>query len=256
MVVSAQLTAETRAQPEALALNVIHEDADIIVLDKPAGLVVHPAAGHASGTLQNALLHFDPTLSSIPRAGLVHRLDKLTSGVMVVARSLRAHHSLVDQLQTRTMGRQYLALTRGAMVAGGSIDEPLGRHPKDRKKMAVIAGGKSAVTHYRVRERFASFTYLDVSLETGRTHQIRVHMAHCRHPLVGDPNYGGRGGPPKGAGADLSAALQAFPRQALHAYQLSLTHPEHGESCLYEAPVPADMQGLLTALRDDPSQQT
>ena len=242
--------------PEPIALNIVHQDDAIIVLNKPAGLVVHPAAGHPSGTLQNALLHHDASLAAIPRAGLVHRLDKLTSGVMVVARTLTSHQALVRQLQERTMSRRYLALARGSMIAGGTVDAPIGRSPYDRKRMAVIAGARSAVTHYRIRERFTAFTLLDVRLETGRTHQIRVHLAHLRHPLVGDPVYGGRGGPPRGAGEALRDAIQTFPRQALHAYRLSLDHPGSQRRVTYEAEIPSDMETLLGEVRRDASQQT
>ncbi len=252
--VEAALVSETGVKPERIPLDVLHEDDDVLVLNKPAGLVVHPAAGHAAGTLQNALLNHDSSLSGIPRAGIVHRLDKLTSGVMIVAKSLRAHRSLVDQLQERSMSRQYLALVRGAMVAGGTVDARLGRHPRDRKKNAVIDNGKRAITHYRVRERFAAFTLLDVSLETGRTHQIRVHMAHARYPLVGDPLYGGRVGNPKGANAVLLEALSEFKRQALHARKLAFEHPEDGREMAIEAPIPEDLAHLLAALRQDAGQ--
>ncbi len=242
---------EIGAQAEAIELDIVHADADVIVVNKPAGLVVHPGAGNPAGTLQNALLHFDARLAEIPRGGIVHRLDKDTSGLMVVARSMRAHTALVEQLSERDVHRQYLAIVYGAMVAGGRVDAPLGRHPRDRLKQAVREDGREAVTHYRVRERFRSMTLVECRLETGRTHQIRVHMAHVRHPLVGDPQYGGLLKLPKGAGAELVAALRGFRRQALHAEQLQFVHPRNGKPVAFEAPPPPDMQALLAALRAD-----
>jgi len=233
--------------PQAIPLDIVHADDDLIVLDKPAGLVVHPAAGNPDGTLQNALLHFDPGLAALPRAGIVHRLDKDTSGVMVVARSLRAHTSLVQQLQSRAMSREYLALVLGDLVAGGTVDAPIGRHPRDRKRMAVVAGGRPAVSHYRVLRRFGAVTWVEVALETGRTHQIRVHMRHIGHPLAGDPAYGRK---PRRKGLDEASleALRAFPRQALHAAVLRLRHPADGEPCTYRAPLPDDLRRLLAVL--------
>ena len=250
LVLNAELQEEVSWQGEAIDLAPIHEDEDILVIDKPAGLVVHPAAGNRSGTLVNALLSAYPELAALPRAGIVHRLDKDTSGLMVVARSLRAHTSLVEQLQARSVSREYAAVCIGAMTGGGTVDEPIGRHPRARKKMAVVAsGGKPAVTHYRVEERFAHHTLVAVRLETGRTHQIRVHMAHIRYPLVGDPVYGGRPRLPRGAAPELVDTLRQFPRQALHARRLGLEHPGSGESCSWEAPLPADMEALLDCLR-------
>jgi len=231
-----------------IPLNIVFEDEHLIVIDKPAGLVVHPAAGHHDGTLQNALLHHDPSLATLPRCGIVHRLDKDTSGLMVVARSLRAHKSLVEQLQARTVKRRYLALVQGQVVAGGTVDAPIGRHPVDRKRFAVTPTGKEAVTHYRVAERFPHHTLLRVALETGRTHQIRVHMAHLRLPLVGDPHYGRLRLPP-GASEALTAALRNFRRQALHAEKLSLVHPESGKTVSWKSPLPADFQRLLETMR-------
>jgi 23S rRNA pseudouridine1911/1915/1917 synthase len=236
--------------PERIPLDIIHADDDIIVLDKPAGLVVHPAAGNPDGTLQNALLNFDPHLAALPRAGIVHRLDKATSGVLVVARSLRAHHSLVDQLQSRAMSRVYRAVVIGEMIAGGTVDAPIGRHPVDRKRMAVVDRGRPAVTRYRVVERFRGLTHVEVSLETGRTHQIRVHMAHIGHALVGDPVYGRASRRRRGMSEELAEVLRAFPRQALHAERLALEHPGSGERQQFTAPLPADLAALLTALRD------
>lgn len=254
LVVAAELAQEVDWRAQPIDLDIIHEDASILVLNKPAGLVVHPAAGHADGTLVNALLAHAPELAQLPRAGIVHRLDMETSGIMVVARSLAAHHHLVAQLQARTVKREYCAVCIGAMTGGGTVDAPMGRHPRLRKKMAVLAaGGKPAVTHYRVTRRFAHHTRVAVNLETGRTHQIRVHMAHRHYPLVGDPLYGGRPRIPKGASSELIEALRAFPRQALHAVALGLIHPESGEELRFECPLPDDLVGLLDVLeREDP----
>jgi len=242
---------EIGAQAEDIPLDIRYEDADLIVVNKPPGLVVHPGAGNPDGTLQNALLHHDPKLAEIPRGGIVHRLDKDTSGLMVVARTLRAHTSLVEQLSERDVHRQYAAIVYGAMVAGGRVDEPIGRHAHDRLKQAVREDGRDAITHYRVRERFRTMTLVECRLETGRTHQIRVHMAHVKHPLVGDAQYGGLLKLPKGAGAELVAALRGFRRQALHAEKLEFLHPKSGKTIAIEAERPADMEGLLAALRAD-----
>jgi 23S rRNA pseudouridine1911/1915/1917 synthase len=234
---------------EDIPLDILYEDQALIVLNKPAGLVVHPAVGNRSGTLQNALLHHDPALASVPRAGIVHRLDKDTSGLMVVARSLEAHTHLVGQLQERSVRREYLALVQGEVIAGGTVEAPIGRHPVDRKRMAVVASGKPAVSHYRVEERFKGYTLLRVSLETGRTHQIRVHMAHIHFPIVGDPVYGGRLRVPAGLSEAEREAILSFRRQALHAAQLGLIHPSNGEPMSWQAPPPADMQELLEVIR-------
>jgi len=236
--------------PEPIPLAIIHADDDIVVLDKPAGLVVHPAAGNPDGTLQNALLNFDPRLAALPRAGIVHRLDKDTSGVMVVARSLRAHHSLVGQLQTREMSRVYRAVVIGELISGGQVDAPIGRHPVDRKRMAVVASGRPAVSHYRVVERFRGLTHVEVSLESGRTHQIRVHMAHIGHALVGDPVYGRASRRRRGMSDELAEVLRNFPRQALHAGRIELVHPGSREVMRFTAPLPADFENLLNALRE------
>ena len=233
---------------EDIPLEVIHADAAVIIINKPAGLVAHPAAGNPAGTLQNALLHHFPELRGLPRAGLLHRLDKDTTGLLAVARTLPAHTALTRQLQARRMGREYEAVARGVMTAGGTIDAPLGRHPRDRKRMTVRQGGKAARTHYRVTRRFAAHTHIRVTLESGRTHQIRAHFAHIRHSLVGDPVYGGRGKPPATVAAALAACLRAFPRQALHAARLELEHPESGRRMRWDAPLPEDMRGLLVAL--------
>lgn len=244
------LTVETRAEPEQIPLAVLHEDEEVLVIDKPAGLVVHPGAGNPRGTLVNALLYRDPKLAELPRAGLVHRLDKDTSGVMVVARTLRAHAALVEQLSGRQVHRQYLAVVMGPMVAGGTVDAPIGRHPTDRVRMAVVENGRPAITHYRVRERFRAHTLVECRLETGRTHQIRVHMAHVRHPIVGDPLYA-RLSLPKGATPELAEMLRGFKRQALHAERLEFEHPASGETIRCQAPVPADILALLDLLRAD-----
>lgn len=253
LVLSAELAAEVNWQPEAIELDILHEDESILVLNKPAGLVVHPAAGHAAGTLVNALLAHAPELARLPRAGIVHRLDKDTSGLMVVARTLAAHNHLVGQLQERTVSREYTAVCVGVLTGGGTIDEPIGRHPKQRKKMAVVAtGGKPAVTHYRVTRRFAHHTQVRVNLETGRTHQIRVHLAHRHYPLVGDPVYGGRPRIPAGASQVLIDTLRAFRRQALHARALGLIHPGRGEQMHFECDLPQDLDRLLEVLgRED-----
>jgi len=238
--------------PQKIPMDILHSDEDIIVVNKPAGLVVHPAAGNWDGTLQNALLHFDENLSILPRSGIVHRLDKDTSGVMVVARSLRAHTSLVEQLQTRAMSRIYRAVAVGNIVAGGTVDAPIGRHPRDRKRMAVVRSGKPAVSHYRVLGRFDGATYLEVSLESGRTHQIRVHMAHIGHPLAGDPVYGRGLKLKRGFPAELVQAIRSFPRQALHAFRLNLKHPATLQDVGYEAPVAQDLLELLKTLESFP----
>ncbi|MGO4260335.1 23S rRNA pseudouridine(1911/1915/1917) synthase RluD [Lysobacter sp. TAB13] len=245
------LDTQTYAEAEDIALNILYEDAEVIVIDKPAGLVVHPGAGNPAGTLVNALLHHDPSLASLPRAGIVHRLDKDTSGVMVVARTLPAHTSLVDQLSEREVHRQYLAVVVGALVSGGTANAPIDRHPRDRLRMGVRDDGKDAVTHYRLRERFRAHTLLECRLETGRTHQIRVHMQHLKHPIIGDPLYGGPLKLPKGATDGLVEALRGFKRQALHAETLEFVHPVSGEPVRCSAAVPADMLHLLAELRAD-----
>ncbi len=242
---------ETGAEPEAMPLDVVYEDDALLVINKPAGLVVHPGSGNRSGTLMNGLLFRVPALANLPRAGIIHRLDKDTTGLLLVPRTLAAHTDLVRQLADRSISRGYLAICTGVLTGGGTIDAPIGRHPVDRKRMAVTDAGKPAVTHYTVRERFRGHTFINVRLETGRTHQIRVHFAHRRHPLVGDRVYGGRPKLPKGASQALVAALKSYPRQALHAACLEFDHPDTGERVTVEAPLPDDFQALLDALRRD-----
>ena len=234
--------------PEPIALNVAFEDEELLIINKPVGLVVHPGAGNHSGTLMNGLLHHAPQLEKLPRAGIVHRLDKDTSGLMMVAKTLTAHTALVRQLAEREISRNYLAICYGVLTGGGTVDAPIGRHPVDRLRMHVTDGGKAAVTHYRVLQRFAAHTYIRVSLETGRTHQIRVHFAHRRNPLVGDQTYGRRLAIPAGASESLAIALRDFRRQALHAEQLTLQHPASGEELQVAAEPPADFQHLLAEL--------
>jgi 23S rRNA pseudouridine1911/1915/1917 synthase len=251
--IEVQLPAETRIGPETIPLVVVFQDRSLLVIDKPAGLVVHPGAGNARHTLQNALLALDPKLALVPRAGLVHRLDKDTSGLLLVARTPEAHTSLVKALALREITREYLALCTGVMTAGGTVDEPIGRHRTQRTRMAVRAEGRPAVTHYRVVRRFRAHTLVRVTLETGRTHQIRVHLAHIGFPVVGDPVYGGRRRIPAGSTPAFAAELQAFPRQALHAARLKLAHPLTGRELDWETPMPADMQELLDVLEADRS---
>lgn len=235
-------------QPQSLPLKVIFEDEHILVVNKPAGVVVHPAAGHADGTLVNALLAHAPELGALPRGGIVHRLDKETSGIMFVARSSLAHKSLVAQLSGRTVSRTYCAVCTGALTGGGKIDAPIDRHPTARTKMAVVADGKPAVTHFRIAHRFKHYTQLQVNLETGRTHQIRVHMAHRKWPLIGDPVYGGRQRVPAGASDLLMSTLRSFPRQALHAQALEFEHPASGDWMEFETELPDDLVNLLEIL--------
>ncbi len=238
-------------QPEPIELKLIYADPDLFIIDKPAGLVVHPAAGNWQGTLLNALLYQDPDLARLPRGGIVHRLDKETSGLMVVARSLRAHSFLVEELQARRVQREYLAIVVGLPTAGGQIEAPIGRHPKLRTRMAVVEGGRPALTHYRVLERYRGHSLLQVRLETGRTHQIRVHMAHIGLPLLGDPVYGGRLRLPAQATPALVQTLRRFQRQALHARRLELTHPRSAERLSWEAELPQDMADLRHQLQVD-----
>ncbi len=248
-----QLENEVNNAAQSIALDIVHEDADLLVLNKPAGLVVHPGAGNPDGTLLNALLYHDPALAELPRAGIVHRLDKDTSGLMVVARQLPAYTALVDMLSRHEVQRQYEAVVLGTLVAGGTVEAPLGRSMGDRLRQAVRdeEDGKRAVTHYRLRERFRAHSLLQCQLETGRTHQIRVHLTHIHHPLVGDPLYGGGLKLPKGASPALIATLRGFRRQALHAEKLGFVHPSSGEPLAFSAERPADQQALVEALRAD-----
>lgn len=244
-------TTKTFDQPQAIEFDIIYADDSLFVVNKPAGLVVHPAAGHQSGTLVNGLLFKDASLQQLPRAGIVHRLDKDTTGLMVVARTLQAHNALVEALQARDVKREYVAIARGIITAGRTIDEPISRHPVDRKRMSVQANGKPAVTHFQVAQKFRAHSLIDVQLETGRTHQIRVHMAFIRHALLGDQVYGGRLAIPAGVSPELEQQLRQFKRQALHAWRLGFDHPLTGEPMSFKAELPADMQSMVQALKAD-----
>ena len=233
---------------EEIPLSIVHEDEDLLVINKQAGLVVHPAAGHRSGTLANGLLHHCPALEYLPRAGVVHRLDKDTTGLMVVAKNLKSHHALIKQLHSRSVSRRYEAVVQGVMTAGGTVSAPLARHPVQRIKRAVSPNGQEAITHYRVVSRYSAHTHIRVDLETGRTHQIRVHMAHLKYPIVGDPLYGGRFRVPPNCGLALSSLLEKFRRQALHASELKLVHPTSKLECRWKTPLPDDFVALLNLL--------
>ncbi|HLD14071.1 MAG TPA: 23S rRNA pseudouridine(1911/1915/1917) synthase RluD [Burkholderiales bacterium] len=241
----------TTALAENIPLNIVYEDADVLVINKPPGLVVHPGAGNREGTLLNALLHHLPALAALPRAGIVHRLDKDTSGLLVVAKTEHARQHLIAQLAARTVAREYVALLEGVLIAGGTVEAPIGRHRHDRTRMAVSSRGKQAISHYRVLKKYRTHTLAQVKLESGRTHQIRVHMAHLHHPVVGDPVYGGRLRLPKGCSELLAGQLRGFKRQALHAVKLSLVHPVTGKKMSWAASVPQDMTNLMEALADD-----
>ncbi|MDO6681266.1 MULTISPECIES: 23S rRNA pseudouridine(1911/1915/1917) synthase RluD [unclassified Oceanobacter] len=251
LALEAELSPEGDWLPEAMDLDIVYEDDHILVLNKQADLVVHPAAGNREGTLLNGLLHHCPELANIPRAGIVHRLDKDTTGLMVVAKTLQAQAHLVAQLQDRTMGREYEAVVQGYMTGGGKVDEPIGRHGTQRTRMAVNPVGKDAVTHYRVLHKFPTHTHIRCKLETGRTHQIRVHMTHIGHPLVGDATYAARTRLTKGIGSSLRSLLQSFPRQALHAKALGLLHPVEQEWMEWEVDLPDDIIELLEMLEED-----
>ncbi|MSR11610.1 MAG: 23S rRNA pseudouridine(1911/1915/1917) synthase RluD [Gammaproteobacteria bacterium] len=253
--VEAEMAAATSWVAEPLALDIVFEDEHLLVLNKGVGMVVHPAAGNRDGTLLNGLLHYFPQLNELPRAGMVHRLDKDTTGLMVVAKSLKAHTGLVKLLQTRNVTREYEAVLKGVLTGGGTVDKPLGRHPVNRKKRAVTETGQIAVTHYRVITKYRAFTHVQVNLETGRTHQIRVHMASVNHALVGDPMYGGRLQLPAACSPALADYLHAFRRQALHARKLALVHPVTQQELTWEVPRPADMEKLLLLLAADSNQK-
>lgn len=249
--VKAEMIANEAWTAEQLPLDIIYEDEHLLVLNKGINMVVHPAAGNRAGTLLNGLLHHYPKLNELPRAGIVHRLDKDTTGLMVVAKTLKAHTGLVKLLQARTVTREYEAIVKRVLTGGGTVDQPLGRHPVNRKKRAVIESGQAAVTHYRVITKFRAFTHVQVNLETGRTHQIRVHMAFVNHPLVGDPMYGGRLQIPSACSPGLADFLQKLKRQALHARKLALVHPITRNEMLWEVPRPPDMEELLLLLAAD-----
>lgn len=251
IVIDAKLEQQGDWQSEPIELDVIHADASCIVVNKPCGLVVHPGAGNWDGTLVNALLHYDPELANLPRAGIIHRLDKETSGLLIIARTLKAHTYLVNAMQEREIHREYAAVINGSIISGGTIDKPIGRHPVQRKKMAILETGKPAITHYRLIERFAAHSFIRVILDTGRTHQIRVHMASIKHPLVGDPTYGSRLILPKNASEELISALRRFQHQALHAWKIEFLHPEDQRKISLECPLPQDLENLVTLLREN-----
>lgn len=248
--------AGTTAEPEPIILDVVYEDEALLVIDKPPGLVVHPGAGNPTGTLMNGLLHHSEALAQLPRAGIVHRLDKDTGGLLLVGKTLASHTALVRMLADRQISRRYVAVCCGVLTGGGTIDAPIGRHPVDRTRMAVRTDGRPAVTHYTVRERYRAHSFVDVRLETGRTHQIRVHFAARRHPLLGDPAYGGRLALPAGASESLVETLRRFRRQALHASRLELAHPVSGEPLRFDSGVPEDFELLLEVLRQDAACQS
>lgn len=249
--VDATIEIQARHQAQTIDLNIVYEDEHILVINKPANLVVHPGAGNADGTVLNALLNHSPEIAIVPRAGIVHRLDKDTTGLMVIAKTIVAQTHLVEKLQAREISREYEAVVYGTMVAGGSVDEPIGRHPTKRTNMAVVQGGKPALTHYRVKDKFRAHTHVRLKLESGRTHQIRVHMSHLRFPLVGDQAYGGRPRLPKAASDEMIETIRGFRRQALHAIQLELSHPVTGEWMKWQAPLPDDFVNLLRVLKQD-----
>ena len=251
IVIAAELDVIDQYKPVEMPLDIVYEDDDIMVINKPAGLVVHPAAGHWDDTLLNGLLHYCPEIAQVPRAGIVHRLDMDTTGLMVIAKTIIAQTELVSQLQERSMGREYEAIVNGVMTGGGTVEEPLGRHSRNRQKMAVVGLGKEATTHYRVLKRFRAHTHIRLKLETGRTHQIRVHMSYINYPLVGDQLYGGRFRLPKGISSDLQGWLRDFKRQALHAKRLELFHPVTGELMAWEVDLPDDLQQLIDGLDAD-----
>jgi len=238
-------------EAQDIPLNIVFEDEHVLIIDKPVGLVVHPGAGNSDRTLLNALLHYHPPLTHLPRAGILHRLDKDTSGLLMIAKTTTALQSLGKQLDARTLVREYQAVVYGPLISGGTVQAAIDRHPLNRKRMAVVETGKPAVTHYRVAERFRYHTHLNLKLETGRTHQIRVHMAHIRHPIVGDAAYGGRVKLGKNMTEELIQSLRQFKRQALHAFALGFSHPITKEFIRVTSELPDDINALLTALRHD-----
>ena len=252
--IEAELDVEVHHQPEPIPLNIVYEDDDIIVINKPANLVVHPGAGNQSGTILNGLLHHFPEIETVPRAGIVHRLDKDTTGLMVIAKTIPAQTQLVADIQERYVTREYEAVCIGRLTAGGTVDKPIGRHPTKRTCMAVNEFGRESVTHYRVMNKFREHTHLRLRLETGRTHQIRVHMSHLRHPLVGDHQYGGRVKTPKNASDEFISTIRGFKRQALHAVMLRFHHPITSEELTFEAPLPDDFVTLLSSMKTDVSE--
>jgi len=251
IVINAFRKAQPAWEAEAIQLNIVYEDEALLVINKPVGMVVHPAAGNRSSTLLNALLHHAPVLKDLPRAGIIHRLDKDTSGLLVIAKTHQALMNLTQQMKARTITRIYQAVVCGLLTSGGMIDVPIGRHPIQRKRMAVIETGKPSVTHFRVIERYRNHTRIRVQLETGRTHQIRVHMAYARYPLLGDPVYGGRLQLPRGATPPLIEKLRSFKHQALHAQELGLVHPVTQKQMSWQAPLPEDLQELIRILKQD-----
>lgn len=249
--ISAKLERETQTPAQNIPLPIVYEDTALIVIDKPAGLVAHPGAGNPDQTLVNALLHFDPSLETLPRAGMIHRLDKDTSGLLVVARNLEAYTALIQAMQKREIQREYQAIVQGVLISGGTIEEPIGRHPHQRTHMAVVSSGKPAVTHYRIIEKFRGHTHIRIQLETGRTHQIRVHLSHLGYPIVGDKTYLKRLKLPRDMSTTAKEAVKTFHRQALHATKLELSHPESGKLLTLHSPIPEDIQHLLNILKND-----
>ncbi len=249
--IDAEIEVAGEWMPQDIPLNIVYEDDHLLVVNKPSGLVVHPAAGNSDGTLVNALLFHSEAQKHLPRAGIIHRLDKDTTGLLVVAKSIEAHTSLVAQLQDRAFEREYQCLVHGHLVSGGTVEEAIGRHPQNRVQMAVTPTGKEAITHYRLKDKFKDFTHLQVNLETGRTHQIRVHMAHLRYPIVGDPLYGRKNYVPSGSSDLLKEQVRGFKRQALHARKLGLTHPVTQEFLSWEVDAPADFLALLYVIRQE-----
>lgn len=249
--IATTLVAQDNWAAQEIPLNIVHADDSLIIINKPIGLVVHPGAGNPDKTLVNALIHHYPELAELPRAGIIHRLDKNTSGLLVIARNLKAHHALTKELQAREVHREYLALVYGEMISGGTINEPIGRDANHRIKMSITHGGREAITHYRIEERFSRYTLLRVQLDTGRTHQIRVHLTHINYPIVGDKIYGKRQNISPKITPELQSALKKFHHQALHATKLGLTHPDTQEPMSWEVPPPNDMQELITLMRDN-----